>query len=170
MADVTGAMICSTVVPIVTFVRRLASLNSRILTDLLWQSAVPSGVPVWSTPKTNSASDICSMKALLSPVGVEGSQRIVAFIAPLPSSGMLGSCRYVELAAGHRWGHLVEAIRLAPARRSAHATASVEVPLAIMAIALCLYVAVLVRSRRSAVKSSWRRAASKGFLKTSKWL
>ena len=166
----TGAMTCSTVVPIATFVRRPASLNSRILAHLLWQSAVPSGVPVWSTPKTNSVFGTCNNEALLSPVGVEALTRIVEFILPWSSSCMLGFCGYVESAAGRKWRLLTEVFRLAPARRSAHATASVEVPLAIMAIAVCLCFANLVCSRRSAVKSSWRRTASKGFLKTGKCL
>jgi hypothetical protein len=164
---VTGAMTCSTALLSVAFVRRLAWLNSRIRADLLWQAAVPLCVPAWSTPKTNSASNICRIEALLSRVGVKDIMPIVAFMAPWRSLAMVGSCRYVELTAGRMWSYLTGAFRLALARTSVDATAFVGLP---WAIALRLGVAVLVRSRRSVVKSSWRRTASKDILNPSKCL
>jgi len=52
--------------------------------------------------KTNSASNICRVEALLSRVVVKDSMTVVAFMAAWPSPATLGSYRYVELAAGHK--------------------------------------------------------------------
>ena len=102
----TGAMACSIALLSVASVRRLAWLNTLILADLLWQFAASSGVPAWSTLKINSASDIYSIEALLSPVGVKELVPIVAFMARWQSCGVLGSYRYVESAAGLKWSYL----------------------------------------------------------------
>ncbi|KAH9038646.1 hypothetical protein EDB83DRAFT_1726778 [Lactarius deliciosus] len=78
-----------------------------------------------------------------------GGETIVAFMAACLFPVTLGSCRLV------------------PARTSADATTFVEIP---WAIALRLGVAILVRLRRSAVKSTWRRTVLKGFLNPREYL
>ncbi len=153
----------------VNFVCRLAWSNSLEcwLTRFPCQAAGLPCVPAWSMAKTNSASNTCRIEALLSRVGVKELMTIVPFTAACSSPAMLGSCRYVELVAGRKWSHLTEASRLVHARTFAHVTALVGAP---WMIALRLGAAILVRSRRSAVKSSWRRTVSKGFLNRSERL
>lgn len=91
---------------------------------------------------------------------------IVLFMAACSFQTSLGPCRYVEeLAAGGV--SLLRHCRLALARTSAHATTFVE---ASWAIALRHFFAVLVRSRRRVVKSSWRRTVARGFLDLSEFV
>ena len=78
-----------------------------------------------------------------------------------PSLVMVGFCRYVESAISCKVESLNKHFRLRTVLSSAHATTFVGVP---WTIALRLGVVVLVRSRRSAVKLSWRRTVSKDFL------
>ena len=164
-----GALACATSLRSVAFVCRLAWFNFLIilLNHFLWKVAGPPVVPAWSIPKTNSASNICSVTALLSRVGVKDLMPIVPFMASWSSLAMLGSCRYVESVVSRKGSRLIEPFRLGAAQTSAHATTFVGVP---WTIALRLGVAVVVRSRRSAVKLSWRRTVSKGLLNPSEFL
>ena len=169
MADVTGALACATSLMSVAFVCRLAWLKFLIilLNRFLWKVAGPPGVPAWSIPKTSSVSNICRITALLSRVEVKDTMTIVLFMASWPLPAMLGSCRYVDSVLGRKWRRLTKPFRLVAVRTPARATTFVGV---LWTIALRLGVAVVARSRKSAVKSSWRRTVLKSLLNPSEFL
>lgn len=97
----TGAMACSAVPRSVASVCQL--YISRMLADpISFQVAGQSGVHAWSIPRPSNASKICRTKALLFLVGAKHMMPIVAFMAVCLSPAMVGSCRYVELAAGRK--------------------------------------------------------------------
>lgn len=112
-------------------------------------AAGPPGVPAWSIPRPSSASNICRTEAPLYRVGVKDIMPIVAFMAAWLSPAMLGSYRSET------------------ARIFAHDTTSVG---ALWETASRLGVAILVRSRRSAAKLSWRRRVLKSILNLREYL
>ena len=162
----TGAMACSAVPRSVASVCQL--YLSHILADpISLQAAGQPGVHAWSIPKLSNASNICRTKALLSPVGAKDLMPTAVFMVAWLSPAMLGSCRYVGLAAGREVDSLNEVLRLETVRISAHATTFV---VALGETALRLGVAILVRSRKSAAKLSWRRGVLEDILNPSECL
>ncbi len=129
------------------------------LTHHLWQAAVLAGVPAWSLPKANNVSEVCKTVAALSRAVATNVLAMAASIVASSPAALLGPCRYVELASGSKWGHLIDGFRWVLVGTSDHATASVEMA---VAIAVRLIGALLVRSHRSAVKLCWRRGITGG--------